>query len=80
MKMPSGGPLPGILVPCGVTLLPDEGEDAGKVQTIGARCAQNRIPLEFAAELACRTSTPPGEAAGSTARRPLRRWWPKRWE
>ena len=31
--------LPSVLVPGGVTLLPRDGEDAGKVQTIGARFA-----------------------------------------
>jgi hypothetical protein len=32
-----------ILVPGGVTLPPSEGEDAGKVQTIGVRYAQGEI-------------------------------------
>src|SRR5690606_7742920 len=32
------GDLPGIIVPGGVTLPPRRAEDAGKVQTIGARC------------------------------------------
>ncbi|MGA9627811.1 MAG: dihydroxy-acid dehydratase, partial [Bryobacteraceae bacterium] len=31
--------LPGILLPGGVTLLPEEGEDAGAVQSVGARYA-----------------------------------------
>src|SRR5439155_7041249 len=39
MALASSGAYPSILVPGGVTLLPDEGEDAGKVQTIGARYA-----------------------------------------
>ena len=31
--------LPAVLIPGGVTLLPEEGEDAGKVQSVGARFA-----------------------------------------
>src|ERR1700741_3964467 len=33
--------LPAILIPGGVTLLPEEGEDAGKIQSVGARYAHN---------------------------------------
>src|SRR6202012_2580751 len=56
----SGGALPGVLVPGGVTLLPDEGEDAGRVQTIGARFAQSEITQEYAAEVGCRACATPG--------------------
>ena len=35
--------LPGVLVPGGVTLPPADGEDAGKVQTIGARFAHGEL-------------------------------------
>src|ERR1700686_4729035 len=35
MALASAGKLPAVLVPGGVTLLPESGEDAGKVQTIG---------------------------------------------
>jgi putative YjhG/YagF family dehydratase len=49
-----------VLVPGGVTLLPDAGEDAAKVQTIGARFAQNQITLEYAAEVGCRACASPG--------------------
>jgi putative YjhG/YagF family dehydratase len=52
--------LPCILVPGGVTLLPEEGEDAGKVQSLGARFAHGLIGLEEAAELACRACASPG--------------------
>jgi putative YjhG/YagF family dehydratase len=52
--------LPGIIVPGGVTLLPHEGEDAGKVQSIGARFAHGIITLEEAAELGCRSCASPG--------------------
>jgi putative YjhG/YagF family dehydratase len=60
MALASSGPLPSVLVPGGVTLLPESGEDAGKVQTIGARYAQNQITLEYAAEVGCRACATPG--------------------
>ena len=52
--------LPGIIVPGGVTLPPTEGEDAGKIQTIGARYANGEITLEAAADLGCRACATPG--------------------
>ena len=52
--------LPGILVPGGVTLPPESGEDAGKIQTIGARYSLGTISLEEAAELGCRACASPG--------------------
>jgi putative YjhG/YagF family dehydratase len=60
MALASSGTFPSILVPGGVTLLPDEGEDAGKVQTIGARFAQHQITLEYAADVGCRACATPG--------------------
>jgi putative YjhG/YagF family dehydratase len=60
MALASGGELPSVLVPGGVTLLPDEGEDAGRVQTIGARFAQGEITEEYAAEVGCRACASPG--------------------
>jgi putative YjhG/YagF family dehydratase len=60
MALASAGKLPVVLVPGGVTLLPESGEDAGKVQTIGARFAQEQITLEYAAEVGCRTCATPG--------------------
>lgn len=60
MALASCGPFPSILVPGGVTLLADEGEDAGKVQTIGARYAKHQITLEYAAEVGCRACATPG--------------------
>ena len=44
---------PGILVPGGVTLPPDRGEDAGKVQSIGSRFSHAEISLKEAAEAGC---------------------------
>ena len=52
--------LPGILVPGGVTLPPTNGEDAGKVQTLGVRYAQGEITLEEAADLGCHACGSPG--------------------
>ena len=46
--------LPGIIVPGGVTLPPESGEDAGKVQTISARYVHGEITLEDAAVAGCR--------------------------
>lgn len=52
--------MPGILVPGGVTLPPEHGEDAGKVQTIGVRYVHGEISLEEAAQMACRACATPG--------------------
>ena len=52
--------IPCILVPGGVTLLPEKGEDAGQVQTIGARFAKGLISLDQAADFGCRACATPG--------------------
>ncbi len=52
--------LPTIIVPGGVTLPPEQGEDAGKVQSIGARYAHDQITLEHAADMGCRACASPG--------------------
>lgn len=52
--------LPSVLVPGGVTLPPTAGEDAGKVQTVGARFAHGEMTLEDAAEAGCRACGSPG--------------------
>ncbi|AIQ59935.1 YjhG/YagF family D-xylonate dehydratase [Paenibacillus borealis] len=52
--------LPGIIVPGGVTLPPVNGEDAGKVQSIGARYSNGELSLEDAADLGCRACATPG--------------------
>ncbi|HEY7307397.1 MAG TPA: YjhG/YagF family D-xylonate dehydratase [Bryobacteraceae bacterium] len=57
----AGSPdLPSALVPGGVALMPEQGEDAGKVQTIGARFAYHEISLEDAATAGCRACASPG--------------------
>jgi xylonate dehydratase len=60
MALASAGKYPTVLVPGGVTLLPENGEDAGKVQTIGTRYAHQQITLEYAAEVGCRACATPG--------------------
>ncbi|MCC7234454.1 MAG: YjhG/YagF family D-xylonate dehydratase [Bryobacterales bacterium] len=52
--------LPCVLMPGGVTLGPDDGEDAGKVQSLGARFAHGEITLDYAAEMGCRSCASPG--------------------
>jgi len=52
--------LPCVLVPGGVTLLPLEGDDAGRVQTIGVRFVHGELSLEEASELGCRACASPG--------------------
>jgi len=56
----AGAPLPAILVPGGVTLLPEDGEDAGKVQSAGARFAHGQITVAEASEVMCRACASPG--------------------
>src|SRR5262249_40915804 len=52
--------LPCVLVPGGVTLPPIDGEDAGKIQSIGARFAHGEMTLDQAADLGCRACGSPG--------------------
>jgi dihydroxyacid dehydratase/phosphogluconate dehydratase len=60
MALASARDLPTVLVPGGVTLPPTQGEDAGKVQSIGARFAHGEMTLEEAAEAGCRACASPG--------------------
>src|ERR1039457_4567548 len=52
--------LPCVGVPGGVTLPAIGGEDAGAVQTLGARYARGLVSLSEAAELGCRACGSPG--------------------
>lgn len=52
--------LPCVLVPGGVTLLPEQGEDTAVVQSIGARFAHGEITLEYAQQVGCRACASPG--------------------
>ena len=60
MALAGSRKLPCVLVPGGVTLPPREGEDAGKVQSIGARYAHGELSLAEASELGCRACGSPG--------------------
>lgn len=46
--------LPCVIVPGGVTLPSQDAEDAGKVQSLGARFAHGEVTLEYAQEMGCR--------------------------
>jgi putative YjhG/YagF family dehydratase len=52
--------LASVLVPGGVTLPPESGEDAGAVQTLGSRFAHGLVTLSEAADLGCRACGSPG--------------------
>lgn len=60
LALAGSGHLPGIVVPGGVTLPSHGAEDAGQVQSIGARFAQGMISLEYAADMGCRACGSPG--------------------
>jgi putative YjhG/YagF family dehydratase len=60
MALAASHDLPAVLVPGGVTLMPEQGEDAGKVQTLGVRFVHGRVTLEEAADLGCRACGSPG--------------------
>jgi xylonate dehydratase len=60
MALAAQSTLPCVIVPGGVTLLPEQGEDAGKVQSLGARYAHGLITLEEASDLGCRACASPG--------------------
>jgi xylonate dehydratase len=60
MALAASRDLPCVLVPGGVTLMPEQGEDAGRSQSIGARFAHGLITLAEAAEIGCRACASPG--------------------
>jgi putative YjhG/YagF family dehydratase len=60
MALAAAKSLPCVLVPGGVSLPPTEGEDAGKIQSLGARFAHGHVTLEQAQELACHACASPG--------------------
>ncbi len=60
MALSAQASLPCVIVPGGVTLLPTQSEDAGKIQSLGARFAHGMLSLEEAAELGCRACASPG--------------------
>jgi putative YjhG/YagF family dehydratase len=52
--------LPTILVPGGVTLIAEEAEDTGKVQTLATRFAREEVTLDYAVEMGCKACGSPG--------------------
>ncbi len=61
MALASSGVLPSILVPGGVTLLPDNGEGRGQgTDHRRTVLSKNQITLEYAAEMGCRACATPG--------------------
>ena len=60
MALASMHELPCVLVPGGVTLLAEKGEDAATVQSVGARYAHGQITLEGAADALCHACATPG--------------------
>lgn len=61
MALAGSRDIPSVIVPGGVTLPPANGEDTGKVQTIGARYVHGEITLEEASAAGCRAC---GSAGG----------------
>jgi len=60
LALAAQGDLATILMPGGVTLPPTVGEDAGKVQSIGARFAHGEISVDEAADAGCHACASPG--------------------
>ena len=60
MALAASRDLATVLVPGGVTLLPVEGEDAGRIQSIGVRFTHGELSLQDAADLGCRACASPG--------------------
>ena len=60
MALAGMGDLPSAIVPGGVSLPPEQGEDAGAVQTIGARFSHGMLSLDEATELGCKACASPG--------------------
>src|SRR3954465_10251033 len=60
MALAASGDLPCVLVPGGVTLLPSQGEDTARGQTIGARFSHGEITLEHASDVGCHACASPG--------------------
>ena len=52
--------LPVVAIPGGVTLPPEEGEDAGKIQSVGVRLAHGEMTIGEINELGCKACASPG--------------------
>jgi putative YjhG/YagF family dehydratase len=60
MALAGSAALPSILVPGGVTLMPEQGEDTGKIQSINSRFSRGEVTLDEAASALCHTCASPG--------------------
>lgn len=60
MALAGSRDLPCVLVPGGVMLATEDGEDTGKVQSIGARYSHGELTMQQAADAGCRTCASPG--------------------
>ena len=60
MALASMSDLPCVLVPGGVTLRAEQGEDTAVIQSLGARYVHGEITLDYAAEVGCRACASPG--------------------
>jgi putative YjhG/YagF family dehydratase len=60
LALAASGHLPGVVVPGGVTLPAAGAEDAGQVQSLGARFTRGLITLDHAATMGCRACGSPG--------------------
>jgi putative YjhG/YagF family dehydratase len=60
MALANAHNLPGVLIPGGTTLPPIVGEDAGVIQSIGARFSHGEITLEDASQFGCSACASPG--------------------
>ena len=70
---------PCVLIPGGVTLPTTDGEDTGKVQSIGARFARGELSLEDAATRRAAPVHRRAEVATSLGPRQVPRWLVRRW-
>ena len=60
MALAAARKLPVVVVPGGVTLPPETGEDAGKIQSVGSRLAHGEITIHEINDLGCRACASPG--------------------
>ena len=60
MALAGARDLPVVLVPGGVTLPPEQGEDKGKIQSVGVRLAHGEMTIDQVNELGCKACASPG--------------------
>ncbi len=60
MALAASRDLPVVLVPGGVTLRAEQGEDTAVIQSLGARYVHGEITLDYAAQVGCNVCASPG--------------------